>query len=88
MDAIVISDLEVFAHHGVFPEENVLGQKFLVSLRLEVDLRPAGQRDDLSASVNYRVPPRGWLPPRPCFQADRGGGRGLGIGNSCGIPDG
>ncbi len=53
MDAIVISDLEVFAHHGVFPEENVLGQKFLVSLRLEVDLRPAGQRDDLSASVNY-----------------------------------
>ena len=53
MDAIVISDLEVFAHHGVFPEENALGQKLLVSLRLEVDLRPAGERDDLSASVDY-----------------------------------
>lgn len=53
MDTIVISDLEVFAHHGVFPEENALGQKFLVSLRLEADLRPAGERDDLSASVDY-----------------------------------
>lgn len=53
MDAIVISDLEVFAHHGVFPEENALGQKFMVSLRLEADLRPAGERDDLSASVDY-----------------------------------
>ena len=30
-DEIRIEDLEVFANHGVFPEENVLGQKFLVS---------------------------------------------------------
>ena len=29
-DEIRIEDLEVFANHGVFPEENVLGQKFLV----------------------------------------------------------
>ena len=28
-DEIRIEDLEVFANHGVFPEENVLGQKFL-----------------------------------------------------------
>lgn len=27
-DEIRIEDLEVFANHGVFPEENVLGQKF------------------------------------------------------------
>lgn len=26
-DKIKIEDLEVFANHGVFPEENVLGQK-------------------------------------------------------------
>ena len=29
-DKIKIEDLEVFANHGVFPEENVLGQKFVV----------------------------------------------------------
>ena len=28
MDTIYIKDLEVFANHGVYPEENKLGQKF------------------------------------------------------------
>ena len=27
MDIIEIKNLEIFANHGVFPEENVLGQK-------------------------------------------------------------
>ena len=31
MDQIKIKDLEVYANHGVFPEETRLGQKFLVS---------------------------------------------------------
>ena len=31
MDKITIKDLEIYANHGVFPEENVLGQKFLVT---------------------------------------------------------
>ena len=31
MDQIHIKNLEIFAKHGVFPEENVLGQKFVVS---------------------------------------------------------
>ena len=34
MDKIKIKDLEVFANHGVFPEENTLGQKFIVSADL------------------------------------------------------
>ena len=37
-DEIRIEDLEVFANHGVFPEENVLGQKFLVKYLQEVHL--------------------------------------------------
>ena len=48
-----IEDLEVFANHGVFPEENVLGQKFLVSAVLYTDTRRAGLTDDLSASIHY-----------------------------------
>ena len=28
LDKIEIKELEVFANHGVYPEENVLGQKF------------------------------------------------------------
>lgn len=29
LDQIKIEGLEIFANHGVFPEENVLGQKFI-----------------------------------------------------------
>jgi dihydroneopterin aldolase / 2-amino-4-hydroxy-6-hydroxymethyldihydropteridine diphosphokinase len=53
MDQIRISNLEVFSHHGVFKEENVLGQKFLVSVILYASLSQASQNDDLSKSVNY-----------------------------------
>ena len=53
MDQIKIENLEIFANHGVYPEENRLGQKFLVSCILYVDTRKAGKTDDLEASVNY-----------------------------------
>ncbi|MDO5538514.1 MAG: 2-amino-4-hydroxy-6-hydroxymethyldihydropteridine diphosphokinase [Eubacteriales bacterium] len=53
MDKIKIYDLEVFANHGVFPEENVLGQKFVISLQMDVDTKMAGKTDCLDKSVNY-----------------------------------
>ena len=53
MDRINIRNLEVFANHGVFPEENTLGQKFVISAVLGADLRRAGLSDDLDASVDY-----------------------------------
>lgn len=53
MDEIRIQDLEIYCHHGVLKEENVLGQKFLVSLTLFTDTRKAGCSDDLSFSIDY-----------------------------------
>lgn len=53
MDCIEIKNLEVFANHGVFKEENKLGQKFVVCCDLFVDTRPAGLSDDLELSVHY-----------------------------------
>lgn len=53
MDEIRISNLEVFCHHGVYAEENTLGQKFLVSANLYTDTRKAGQTDLLEYSINY-----------------------------------
>lgn len=32
MDKIIIENLELFANHGVFPEETKLGQKFLINM--------------------------------------------------------
>lgn len=53
MDKIVIEELEVFARHGVFPEENVLGQKFVISIAMYTDTRKAGVTDELEYSINY-----------------------------------
>ena len=52
-DKIYIKDLEVFAKHGVFPEENVLGQKFVISAVLYTSTREAGKTDDLTKSIHY-----------------------------------
>ena len=53
MDEIKIRNLEIFANHGVFPEENKLGQKFVVSCTLYMDTRKAGKGDSLEDSVHY-----------------------------------
>jgi dihydroneopterin aldolase len=53
MDRIILTRLAVFAHHGVMPEEERLGQRFFISLVLNVDLRPAGLSDSVADTVNY-----------------------------------
>lgn len=53
MDKIVIKDLEIFAYHGVLPEEKRQGQTFIVTVELILDLHAAGTSDDLSETVNY-----------------------------------
>lgn len=55
MDEIIISDLQVYAHHGVYQQETEKGQNFLVSAVLETDTRAAGMTDDLGLSTNYGV---------------------------------
>ena len=52
-DQIRIEELEVYAHHGVYPEENEKGQHFNVNATLYTNTRPAGLADDLSLSTNY-----------------------------------
>lgn len=53
MGTITIRDLEVFARHGVIPEENVLGQKFVVTAEFMCGLSKAGKQDDLTATIDY-----------------------------------
>lgn len=52
-DRIHIEGLEVFARHGVYPEEQALGQKFVISATLYTDVRAAAATDDLGASIDY-----------------------------------
>lgn len=53
VDIIRISGIRSYGHHGALPEETRLGQRFTVSLELEVDTRPAAATDDLKLTVNY-----------------------------------
>ena len=53
MDQIIINNLAVFAHHGVYHEENEKGQNFYINAVLETDTRNAGTLDDLDLSTNY-----------------------------------
>lgn len=53
MDKLYIKDLEIYAFHGVNQEEQKLGQRFLISVELFLDLKEAGQTDELSKTVNY-----------------------------------
>jgi dihydroneopterin aldolase len=52
-DRMLVERIAVFAHHGVLPEEERIGQRFMVSLAARLDLAPAGRSDDLARSVNY-----------------------------------
>lgn len=52
-DRIHIRDLQVAARHGVLPEEAVLLQRFAIDITAHLDLRPAGQSDDLRRTASY-----------------------------------
>ena len=41
------------ACHGVLPHEREIPQPFVVDVELGLDLRAAGERDDLDETVNY-----------------------------------
>ena len=53
MDKISIEKLVVYGNHGVYAEENTLGQKFVVSIVMYTNTRKAGITDDLDCSINY-----------------------------------
>lgn len=52
-DYIEINNLVVFANHGVFREEETMGQRFMISIRMFADISDAAKSDDISNSVNY-----------------------------------
>ncbi|MEH7086363.1 dihydroneopterin aldolase [Neobacillus drentensis] len=53
MDKIYVNRMEFYGYHGVFSEETRLGQRFAVDLSVAIDLKKAGETDNLEFSVNY-----------------------------------
>jgi dihydroneopterin aldolase len=53
MDRMMLKRMVFYGYHGVYPEENRLGQKYIVDLDLGLDLSRAAQSDDVADTINY-----------------------------------
>jgi dihydroneopterin aldolase len=53
MEIIEIEGMEFYAHHGCYDLEQVVGGKFVVSVRLEADLSAAAASDRVEDTINY-----------------------------------
>lgn len=54
MGMIHIEGMEFFAYHGHYKEEQIVGNKFLVDLEIETDLKKAAETDSLKDALNYQ----------------------------------
>lgn len=52
-DRISLRGIRVFAHHGVYAEEQERGQIFLIDVDIEIDLAAAAASDDLADTLDY-----------------------------------
>lgn len=52
-DRITLTGLQLTGHHGVFPQERLDGQIFVVDVTIWLDLSGAAATDDLHRTVDY-----------------------------------
>jgi 7,8-dihydroneopterin aldolase/epimerase/oxygenase len=52
-DRILLEGMVFHGRHGTLAAERELGQPFVVDVELRLDLRPAGNSDDLAQTVDY-----------------------------------
>ncbi len=50
---IRLNGMEFYAYHGCYPEEQIIGNRFLVDLTLETDTGRASESDNLDDALNY-----------------------------------
>ncbi len=55
MDTIRIHNMSFYGHHGVDATERDLGGQFHVDVELGLDLRPAGESDQVADTVDYKA---------------------------------
>ena len=53
LQTVALNDVKCHAFHGYYPEEQLTGTEFLVSV--EVTFVPSGNTEDLERTLNYEV---------------------------------
>jgi 7,8-dihydroneopterin aldolase/epimerase/oxygenase len=54
MGRIILEDMEFYAYHGCFAEEQIIGGKFLITVKIESDTSEAEKTDNITKTVNYQ----------------------------------
>lgn len=54
MGLIRIEDMEFYAFHGHYREEQIVGNHFMVDVSIETDTDRAGKSDELRDTLNYQ----------------------------------
>ena len=52
-ETISFTKLQIYAYHGVFEEENSLGQLFEIDANIQIDTKFSNIQDDLTKTLNY-----------------------------------
>ncbi|QGP91099.1 Dihydroneopterin aldolase [Neomoorella glycerini] len=52
-DLLLVKGMQFWAKHGYFPEENTLGQRFVVDVEVSIDMSHTCTTDDLTGSLSY-----------------------------------
>ncbi len=51
---VELVDMEFYAYHGCFKEENIIGNKFIVNFSASCDIIKAGESDLLCDALDYQ----------------------------------
>jgi dihydroneopterin aldolase len=54
MGLIQIENMEFYSFHGHFKEEQIVGNKFIVDLTIETDMKVPSETDNLRDAVDYQ----------------------------------
>jgi len=54
MGKIQIENMEFYAYHGCFKEEQIVGNRFLVDLTIETDMNIPSKTDNINDALNYQ----------------------------------
>lgn len=54
MGFIEIEGMEFYAYHGHYEEEQIVGNRFLIDLKIETDCSKAAKSDNIEDAVNYQ----------------------------------
>jgi dihydroneopterin aldolase len=55
MGIIEIEGMEFYAYHGHYEEERIVGNRFLLDLRIEADCEISAHSDHIKDAVNYQI---------------------------------